>query len=416
MLQLVTVGRSHTCTEKKIMRRLLLPCLLLLLVSTCVRAQTRQQILIDSLEQQLEALAEKNAVVGFGVAVVSKDGIVFEKGYGYADYAAKTPYTVNTVQNIASISKTFIGISLLQAEKEGILSMDDPINKYLPFEVIHPRFPDQPILLKHLANHTAGITDDKSYNASYSLLEPFTVEKGAIEKWEYQEMQMASKQRGMELEEFLRAFFLKRGALYHKKNFLKAAPGTVHEYSNVGAALAAFVLESASGIPFPEWTKTRIFQPLGMTNTGWSMEEIDASTFFTHHFMNKQPMPNYTLATYPDGGVLTSVHQLSLYLSAAMKGRQDGNQILSASDYNRLIENSVSVDEDETYGYFWERTDDKYWGHTGGDPGVVTIMRANEASGYGFVMFFNGYAQNNSFYFQVGAALDGIGEKLAKKQ
>ncbi|MEM6771846.1 MAG: serine hydrolase, partial [Bacteroidota bacterium] len=288
------------------MLKLLLPCLLVLFHCTSVRAQhevlrskSSPNAILDSLSQELNTIASTDQVVGFGVALVNDEGIIFEQAHGYADYASKSPYTVHTVQNIASISKTFIGISLLQAESEGILSMDDPINKYLPFEVIHPRFPDQPILLKHLANHTAGISDDKKYEAAYYLLEPFTTEKGTVQKWEYKEMRKASKQSRTELAPFLRSFLLPKGALYHRKNFGKTAPGAVYEYSNVGAALAALVLESASSISFREWTKTRIFQPLGMKNTGWTLDDITPGTFFTHHFMNGEPMPNYALATYP---------------------------------------------------------------------------------------------------------------------
>ncbi len=398
------------------MTRHLLNILLLTILCTSARAQNITPQL-DSLDQQMQAFAAGEEVVGFAVAVVDENGIIFESGYGYADYASKKPYTRHTVQNIASISKTFIGISLLQAEKEGILSMEDPINKHLPFEVIHPRFPDQPILLKHLATHTAGISDDKSYDASYSLLEPMTVEKGEIQKWEYQEMRTISTQKAMSLEAFMRAFFIRKGKLYHKKNFLKSAPGTSYEYSNVGAALAALVLESASGTPFPEWTKKHIFEPLGMDNTGWSVADIDPETYFTHHFMNKKPMPDYTLSTYPDGGVLTSIHQLGTYLSATMQGRLRGNNVLSREAYNELFDAAVDAPSDGgKYGYFWEIGDDGFWGHTGGDPGVVTVMRVNEATGYGFVMFFNGYAQDNNFYRKVGNALVEMGEKLPAKQ
>ena len=78
------------------------------------------------------------------------------------------------------------------------------------------------------------------------------------------------------------AVFLKKslstdGEWYVKKGFLKSKPGDTFEYSNVGATLAAYVLENATGASFNEFTKTHIFKPLGMSNSGWFFNEIDFS-------------------------------------------------------------------------------------------------------------------------------------------
>ena len=79
----------------------------------------------------------------------------------------------------------------------------------------------------------------------------------------------------MTYDEFLKKILSTDGEWYKKKNFLKKKPGTIFTYSNIGAGLAALVLENAVGKPFNVFTKEYIFEPLEMSDTGWFLEEID---------------------------------------------------------------------------------------------------------------------------------------------
>jgi CubicO group peptidase (beta-lactamase class C family) len=90
---------------------------------------------------------------GFTGTVVDTSGILYNQGFGYADIAAKKPYTKQTVINIASISKVFIGVALMKAQEMGLLNLDDPINKHLPFAVSNPNFPNELITIRQLATH-----------------------------------------------------------------------------------------------------------------------------------------------------------------------------------------------------------------------------------------------------------------------
>ncbi len=361
----------------------------------------------------MQTIAARNDIPGFAIALVDANGLIFEKGYGYADLATKRPYTSRSVQNIGSISKTFIGISLLQAERDGHLKMTDPINKYLPFRVVHPRFPDQPILLRHLAMHTSGISDAKFYDKAYALTEPMTVKKGEISKREYKEMLLASKNEVLPLGDFLAHFLTLDGDFYHRRNFTKKAPGVAYQYSNVAAALAAHVLEVATGTTFPEWTRDRIFEPAGMENTGWSRADIAAGTHIQHHFSNGRPMPDYALSTYPDGGLRTSIHDLGVYCSSTIKGMTTGNALLPAEDYARLISDTIRIPKDKSvYGYFMEHLDSGFYGHTGGDPGIGTIMYVNEANGVGHLMFFNGTPKDEGLFMEIFLPLVKYGRKV----
>src|SRR5262249_4279053 len=79
---------------------------------------------------------------GFAVTIVSQNEVLFQKGYGLSDIERKVPYEPQSLQNVASVSKTLIGISLMQLVEQGKIKLDDDINTYLPYKVINPYFPE----------------------------------------------------------------------------------------------------------------------------------------------------------------------------------------------------------------------------------------------------------------------------------
>ena len=106
---------------------------------------------------------KKGQFNGFSVAIVNESGTLYEKGIGYSNVEIKKKYTESTIQNIGSISKTFVGIALLKAQELGKLKLDDPINNYLPFRVKNPFYPETHITIRNLATHTSTITDNEFY-------------------------------------------------------------------------------------------------------------------------------------------------------------------------------------------------------------------------------------------------------------
>lgn len=121
-------------------------------------SQEREKIR-DTLPALIEKIYNRDFINGFAVAIVDENSILYSQGFGFADAKNKIRYTKNTIQPIASISKTFIGIALLKAQEMGKLNLEDPINKYLPFSVINPHHPDAAIRIRNLATHTSGIKD-----------------------------------------------------------------------------------------------------------------------------------------------------------------------------------------------------------------------------------------------------------------
>lgn len=93
--------------------------------------ESPKDLAVESLTKKLDSLQNTGVFNGFSVAVVDTTGILYNQGFGYADFSNKTKFTENTIINIASISKVFVGIALLKAQELNLIDLDDPINKYL---------------------------------------------------------------------------------------------------------------------------------------------------------------------------------------------------------------------------------------------------------------------------------------------
>ncbi len=170
---------------------------------------------------------------GASVAVVKDGKIVYKNGYGMANLEYDIPNTPSTIFHIASVSKQFTAFSILLLEKQGKLSIDDDIRKYIP-EV--PDF-GKTITLRHLASHTSGMRDQ------WNLL--------AMAGWRLDDV-------------ITKEHVLKLVSNQKELNF---NPGDEFLYCNTGFTLLAEVVARVSGQSFAEFTKANIFEPLGMTNT-----------------------------------------------------------------------------------------------------------------------------------------------------
>ncbi|NJO02122.1 MAG: beta-lactamase family protein [Bacteroidia bacterium] len=273
----------------------------------------------DSLNLSLEALWQRSNLPGFAVAIVRKDSVVYQQGFGWADRERKTPYTPQTIQNIGSVSKTLIGVALMQLVQQGKLSLDTEINTRLPFPVVNPYAPDKPILVRHLATHTAGIADSRMYEKSYYLRAPATPFNPAIAKKDRQYLSKIFNNQNRALGDYLRDYLRPGGQFYQPKNFNQSAPGSRYQYTNVGATLAAYLVEVVSGQPYHQYTQSQILDKIPMVSSGWRQTDIDSSAHATLYFANQAPVPPYALVTYPDGGLLTNCHDLALYLREMMR-------------------------------------------------------------------------------------------------
>jgi len=325
-------------------------------------AQNQREI---ELERQINKVIQSYPIAGIAVSVLNADSIFYMHGFGFSNLEAIKPYTTSTIQNIGSISKTTIGISLMKAEELGLLNIEDPINKHLPFPIQNPNFKNDGITILQLATHTSSIKDRSSvYNLKCyrNINEPI-----------------------ISLKDFGFHYFNPKGKWYNNKNFSEEKPGTAYEYSNIGAALAAYIIEFKSGMSYSEFTKKYIFEPLKMKNTGWYLSGIDSVIHAKLYNSALKERKLYQLITYPDGGLRTNVEDLSIYFQVILNnGKYHDIQIIEKEliekmtkprfDKKNLPKNFESINQ----GLFWEIERSGFTnemeGHRGGDPGVITMM------------------------------------------
>lgn len=342
---------------------------------------------IDSLRSDLKTHYEKSDLPGFAVSIVSAQGVLFQEGFGFADIITKKPYTASTIQNIGSVTKTVVGLALVKAIEDGYLTFDTEINEILPFEVMNPKYPDLPILVRHLANHTSSILDAKYYANSYVIADIQDDREGVHEGFN----NFLKSHMEISVNLFLKQSLSKGGQWYKKKNFSKNKPGETREYSNVNAALTAYLVEIASGVPFKAYTKVEIFDPLGMNATGWSLAEIDLEMHATLYFPRKAIVPWYTLVTYADGGLITSLEDMNRYLMEVMRA-YSGNSTFLNAEYAKMM---LPGDEDDDRAFWGMGTKSRNIGHSGSDPGVQTDVHFNADSKIGRIIFTNVNAEDN---------------------
>ncbi|MBT8315980.1 MAG: beta-lactamase family protein [Maribacter sp.] len=355
-------------------------------------------LLTDSLTTALDQIHKQGFINGFSVGIVNDSAVLYNKGFGLADIATNRSYTQHTVQNIASISKTLIGISLLKAQEMGKLKLDDAVNDYLPYAVNNPYYPDEPITLRHLATHTSTILDTDYYGMSYVLKEPLhSLDTTKINVPDY----FNGPETRIPLADFLEKILSDKGAWYQKEGFLNNPPGAFYEYSNIAATLAAQALEGATGIPFPEFTQTHILDPLGMTTSGWSFDAIDLAQHSVLYADTKTPLPLYSLITYPDGGFTTSSSDLAVYLLELIKGYLGRGTLLASNSYAELFKKQLNASHHSTgegqapsgdehnSGIFMGFRANGQIGHSGGDPGVTTYMFFDPETHLGRILIVN---------------------------
>lgn len=171
-------------------------------------------------------------VAGAIVTVVSDGRVIFNKGYGFADVDRRIPVDANrTLFRPGSVSKLFTWTALMQQVEQGRIGLDDEVNKYLDFRI--PDTKQNPILIRHLMDHTPGFEDRVAGIMSRTP-----------------------------------ADFVPLGA------FLKAniptrvrEPGVEASYSNYATALAGYIVERVSGEAFPDYVERHVFAPLKMADT-----------------------------------------------------------------------------------------------------------------------------------------------------
>jgi CubicO group peptidase (beta-lactamase class C family) len=205
---------------------------------------------------------------------------VLTAAYGVADLEHDVPIRPDTIFEAGSVSKQFTAMAVLLLAHQGKLSLDDNVRKYIP------ELPDYgtPVTIRHLLNHTSGLRD-------WGSLE-------AIAGWP------------RTTRAYTHAHVLE---ILSRQKSLNYTPGAEYSYTNSGYNLAAMIVARVSGQSLADFTRERIFQPLGMTSTSWRDDfrrivKNRAIAYPQSANSIRQLMPFEDV--YGNGGLLTTVGDL----------------------------------------------------------------------------------------------------------
>ncbi len=393
-------------------------CLLLLCITSCNMGKKSlmhqsapdRTVYTDSLKQELQQLLQKTLIPGFAVAIVQNHTVLLSQGFGYADLKNKVPFTPQTVNSVASISKTFIGLSIMQLVEEGKLDLDEPINAILPYKVTNPFYPHKDITVRHLVTHTSTLTqefDPEDVGESTIVLtDSFRVDQTTPVSLK-KEIAYYQLGKPISIDRHIRKFTQPTENWYTKENFSNQPPGSRFNYTNLGALVAARIVELKSGLPFDEYTKLHILKPLKMANTAWHYKTLNPALFTTLYTVDdrKKPTkvlehPHYEMTDYPVGGLKTNVEDLTRYLLEITEGYKGRGKLLSPGSYQVLLKpqladscfenrNDYLFNDQYNVGVFWAISAPGYRLHNGGSIGVYSFIYFNPKTGMGALAFCN---------------------------
>lgn len=313
--------------------------------------------------------------------LIVKDGeIVWIESYGYANTNLATPFTDTTSLMIASISKVFTGIAIMQLYENGLIGLDDDINNYLPFDIKIPNYTSYPITFRMLLTHTSSIKDGNAMDNYYN--------------W--------SGDPTISLADCMERYFSLTGIDYNSTgNFFNKKPGTIYKYSNMAIALEGYLVELISSMPFHQYCNQNIFNPLCMDNTHWYLSEYQNTNMLAnpHDYYNShhEPIDHYGFADYPDGMLHTNATDLANFMITILQnGVFHNSTILSSSTLINMFTPQVPTLEPTQGLQFYKESfnissgDIMLWGHSGGEYGISTEMYFDHTNAMGIAVLANG--------------------------
>lgn len=263
--------------------------LLLLFVTSHLLAQTnleKIQSFLPKVDSMFKEQARKSHMPGLIYGIMYQGKLIHSKALGEAQLETKLSAAQDIDFRIASMSKSFASMAILQLRDAGKLRLDDPAELYIPeLKQSKSLTKDAPkISIRHLMVHGAGFPEDNPWG---------------------------DRQLGISDEAFKK--MLSKGITFSNN------PGLTYEYSNMGFAMLGLIIKNVSGMPYQKYIQERIFKPLGMNNTFWEYADVPKNKLASgYRWLNekwvKQPM-EHDGAYGAMGGLITTLEDFSRYVA-----------------------------------------------------------------------------------------------------
>jgi len=358
---------------------------LMIIQAAFVPRPATAQTVTTQVDSVMNALLALDLSPGAGIVVVRDTQIVYMKGFGYADVAAKRAFTPETEFYIASTTKSFTGLAAALLDKKGTFKLDETLHHYLPTLKLKSPLDADSITIRSLLSHTHGIGNGPmamrlAYSGEYN---------GNADLMRFLEMHDA------------------------------APTGRAFSYGNIGYNVAALAMDAATKKSWKDVLQSELFTPLGMKHTSayvskFSPNDLAMPYQATLAGWSARPYGKVDANMQSAGGLITTLRDMGTWLEAHINnGKVDGKQILPASAFVQAHSNLAPVNiKTQTgtqigYGLGWNINvmgPDTVFVHGGGFPGFSTYMSFVPSRKLGIAVFANNDAMGSALT-QISTAL-----------
>ncbi len=297
----------------------------------------------DNIARRIEEARHRAGAPGMSVAAVVGDRLAWAAGFGLADVEEQVPVTPDTVFRIASISKTFAATAVMQLVEKGLVSIDDPIQKYVPQ---FPQKGSSTITLRHILTHTSGIRH-------------------------YRPGEMANPVAYGSIAGAIRIF---------KDDPLLFTPGTKYSYSTYAFNLLAGVVETTSGVTYEAYLREHIWGPAGMSATRLE-HPSEIVPHRARQYERAGTNGDVRNAPYADlsvkwagGGIISTAVDLAKYHIALDAGKLLRPETLAAMYTPATLADGTRIDYGLGWMVFTDAEGRRWVAHSGGATGGTTYL------------------------------------------
>lgn len=337
----------------------------------------------DSIEALLDDACRISGVPAMSISIIADDEVIYFSS-GYANREKKLSVSENTLYELASVSKAFTGIGILLMQEQGLLSMTDPIQKYLPWLTL--KYQGKPIDMQSLTlgnflHHTSGLTNSKHIQKIPQGTTPDMLQKTV-------EMLVDAE--------------------------LTFLPGAEYNYGTVNYDVLGLVIETVSGQSYEEFMRQQVLQPLGLLNTYVYKEDAEAagqlaqgyrSSFFMTTPYNA---PDYA-GNKPAGYIISCTKEMARWMGIQMGIVQDIPEIFhTVIEKSHQGDMSVPAVNEMYYASGWRvNADQSIIEHAGQNPNFSTEVAILPNERTGICLLTNGANTNVNLALKVKAILGG---------
>ena len=343
---------------------------------------------------------QQAGIAGSSLVFMKDGGIAAKASEGYQELAGKRPVDENTIYHWASITKTFTGVAIMQLRDRGLLSLDDPVIKYVPeLRDVHNPFGDMAqVTIRHLMSHSAGFRAPTWPWGGDRQWHPFEPTR-----WE----QLVAM-------------------LPYTELLFK--PGTKFSYSNPGIIFLGRIIEHFSGDPYEVYVAKNLFMPLGMTRSFFDRAPYHLVANRSHSYertdagVEELRFDFDTGITASNGGLNAPMDDMARWLAFLIGEKSPGPRrdqfeaVLKRSSLDEMFtprlpardgEGGSGADVRVGLSFFIERHEGtELVGHSGEQNGFISHLYFHVPSRSGYIVSFNTNVQSKSDPSRTTRAVD----------